>query len=189
MKTFKQFISEMPRSVHTDPGDIESKMLDDDDTRTPGKYDRDEIVGEHGNYNIHARSWKSEDSSEKHPPHTYIAQHDDTDIHHMKSRGGTTKDNYFIANDTKKHLESEMSAPDFYHEIIHAKVHAGIQSGEEQTEGGKSIWQRLHKNYPDVHVTHHDAETGKEIKLHTGDDWDKNYDQSTKTYLRAKLKK
>lgn len=186
MLTFKQFIAEAPISVEADPDEM---MLDDEDTKKPGKYDREERVGGIDNYNIHARSWKSEGSDERHPPHQYMAVHDDSDLHHMVSRGGTTSDNYFIANETKKHPESEISAPDFYHSILHARLHSGIQSGEEQTEGGKSIWRRLHSEHPDVEVTHHDAETGKQIKLHTGNDWDKNYDQKKETYFRAKLKK
>lgn len=189
MKTFKQFLLEMPISVSTiDHGDIESQMLDDEDTKKPGKFERNEIVGRINNYNIHARSFKSQESNKKFPPHTYIAKHDDTNIDHMKVRGGTTKDNYFIANETKKHPESEISAPEFYHSILHTGIHKGIQSGEEHTEGGKSIWKRLHHEHPDIEVTHHNAKTGKQIKLHTGDDWDKNYDQPNETYFRAKIK-
>ena len=106
----------------------------------------------------------------------------------MKTRGGTTKDGYFIANETKKHPEAEIGAPDFYHSILRAGKHKGIQSGEEQTGGGKSIWRRLAHEYPEVKVTHHDKETGKEIPMHGEQDWDKNYDQTKETYFRARLK-
>ncbi len=180
MLSFKQYIIEMPTR------DATSSELDDNSIKAPGKYDREYSVGHTGNYDIRARSWKSD--TEKHPPYHYMAVNDEG-ITHMSSRGGTTEDGYFIANDTRKHPDSTISAPDFYEEILRSdNAPKGIQSGGSHTAGGESIWERLHKD-PRFVVTHHDSETDKKIKLHTGDDFHKNYDQERPTHFRARLRK
>lgn len=53
--------------------------------------------------------------------------------------------------------------------------------------GGKSIWKRMSKD-PELQVTHHDSETGQQIKLQPHQHWDNNYDHEKPTHLRVKLK-
>ena len=183
MLTFKQFIREAPTL------DATSSELDDNEIKPPGKYDRQESVGHTGNHNICARSWKGEDESERFPAHHYLAVNDKDDKVHMSVRGGNTEDGYFIANDTRKHPYSTISAPDFYEEILRSDdAPKGIQSGGSHTAGGESIWERLHKD-PRFVVTHHDSETGEKIKLHTGGDFRKNYNKKRPTHFRARLRK
>jgi hypothetical protein len=171
MLKFRQWLKEAPNTIDM-PQD--QGMLDDDQPKPAGKYDHEEVIGGDNTYTIHARSWKSE-NEEKHPMHHFIAVHD------------------FIAKNTKKHSDSEMSGPEFYHHILHSGEVKGIQSDHEQTEGGKSIWHRLvhDHNYNDIEVTHHEFGSEKKIPLHTGKDWDKNFDhgESSATVFRARLKK
>jgi hypothetical protein len=183
MITFKQFIREAPTT------DATAHELDDNEIKSPGKYDREESVGHTGNHDIRARSWNGKDESERFPAHHYLAVNDNDDKVHMSVRGGNTEDGYLIANETRKHPDSTINAPDFYKEILQSD-HApkGIQSGGSQTPGGMSIWKRLHKDH-EVIVTHHDSETNKRIKLHTGDDFHKNYDQDRPTHFRVRLRK
>lgn len=182
MLKFKQFIYEMPT---LDAHHVQE--LEDGDIKPPGKFDREDSVGDTEEHEIVARSWK--DPEERFPAHHYLAVNNKTDRFDMSTRGGTTEDDHFITNETKKHSEATISAPEFYKAILRSD-HApkGLQSGGSQSYGGRSIWERLHKD-PEVTVTHHDAETGKEIKLHTGDDFNKNYDQKRPTYFRARLRK
>lgn len=190
IKSFKRYLTEvsntlveMPMSHDVDPDQM---MLDDDSISPPGKFDHEEVVGGNNDYTIHGRSWKSQKSpDEKFPIHHFIAVHDKTEIPHIHTRGGTTKDGFFIANETAKHPDSEISAPEFYKEILHSGAVKGIQSGAKQSEGGKSIWKRLARD-KEVKVTHHDSETGKEIKLQPH--WDSNYDHETPTHFRVQLK-
>lgn len=181
MLTFKQFISEAPTT------DVTAHELDDNAIKPAGKYDREESVGYTRDHDIRARSWK--DDEQRHPAYHYMAVNDKDDKVHMSVRGGNTEDGYLIANETRKHPDSTINAPDFYKEILKSdNAPKGIQSGGSQTPGGISIWQRLHKD-PDVIVTHHDSETGKKITLHTDDDFHKNYNQERPTHFRVRLRK
>jgi len=185
MRSFKQFLFEMPESgamaSELEPGDI----------KPAGRYDRVKYVGSHENYNIEARSWKSPNNNSESRPHHYLAVTDndeDNDVVHFSTRGGNTPDGYLIANETRKHPDAELTAPDFYKAILHSEgAPNGIQSGEKHSEGGKSIWHRLSLD-PELVVTHHRKSDCEEIKLHTGDNFHKNYDQEPPTFLRAKLK-
>jgi hypothetical protein len=188
MITFKQYIiTEAPATIDVEQSQA---MLDDQPPSAAGKYDRVEEHPGPGNYTLHFRSWKSEGSRAKHTPHHILAIHDDTEEAHFSIRGGATKDKYIMAKSTKKHSDSEISGPEFYHSILHSGKVKGIQSDHEQSEGGKSIWHRLVHNdtYNDVEVTHHDGVTGRKIPLHTGDDWHKNFDTDRQTVFRARLK-
>ena len=180
MLTFRQFIFEAPTT------DATAYELDDNTVKPAGRFDREESVGHTGNHDIRARSWK--DDEQRHPAHHYIAVNDEDNTVHMSVRGGNTEDGYLIANETRKHPDSTITAPEFYKEILNSdNAPKGIQSGGSQTPGGMSIWARLHED-PDVIVTHHDSETGEEIELHTGDDFHKNYDQERPTHFRVRLR-
>lgn len=196
MKSFKEFIIEMPESG------VHAYELDDDEIKPPGKFDHEEDIGSlnslistswrsigtRNNYNLLSRSWKlPHEKKVTSRPHHFMAVTDDDHVH-FSTRGGNTKDGYFISNETRKHPDADITAPDFYKAILHSeKAPKGIQSGHSHSEGGSSIWKRL-SNDPELHVTHHRKADGKEIKLHKGDDWEKNYDQEEPTYFRAKLK-
>ena len=186
MKTFKQLLNEMPNTLHKDQSDM---MLDDDDIKPPSKYQHEENYGGDNEYTLKGRStifpdWKKPSKD----VHHWILHHDESNIAHMHTRGGTTKNGYFIANETAKHPDCKISAPEFYKMILNTGKVKGIQSGEQATEGGKSIWKRLSRD-PELQVTHHDATTGKKIKLQPHWHWDSNYDHEKPTYLRVKLKK
>jgi len=185
MKSFKTFLMEMPQSIDTD---ADSMHLHDHSIKPPGKFDHEEAYGGDAHHTLLGRSWKGEgDKGGENPVNHWILHHDKDDVAHMHSRGGNTKDGFFIANETAKHPDAKISAPEFYKHILNSGKVKGIQSGKTQTEGGKSIWQRMVKD-PELKVTHHDAETGKEIKLHTKD-WDRNYDSPDRlTHFRVQLK-
>lgn len=78
---------------------------------------------------------------------------------------------------------------DFYREILEHE--GGIKSDYVQTSGGQKTWHDLVHNHPDVAVTHHNEHTGAKIKLHTGADWEKNFDgpqgRQGRTYFIARL--
>jgi hypothetical protein len=183
MKSFKEFLKEAPQSIDVEPDQMH---LHDHSIRPAGKFDDEDSYGGDKDYTLLGRSWKSPNTpDEKFPVHHWILHHDDSGIAHMHSRGGTTPDGYFIANDTSKHPDCEISAPEFYKHILRSGRVKGIQSSTQQSEGGKSIWKRLHRD-SDVEVTHHDSKTGKQIPLHR--DWDRNYDHEQDTHFRVRLK-
>lgn len=183
MKSFRQYLKEMPQSIDRDPDEMH---LDDDSIKPAGKFDHEDHYGGDAHYTLVGRSWKGDkDKGGEHPVHHWIAHHDASEVAHMHSRGGNTKDGFFIANETAKHPESKVSAPEFYKMILHSRKVKGIQSGEKQTEGGKSIWERMSHD-KELKVTHHDSETGKEIKLQPH--WDSNYDHEKPTHLRVRLR-
>ncbi len=144
-----------------------------------------------GDYNL-----KSIGHKEGQHPWEYRAVHDHSDEVHMITRGGTTRDKHFIANETRKHPDSEISAPDFYKSILKIGHHKGIESGNSQTDAGKHIWHRLAHDHPDVEVTHHELKpkpggggsTRTRIRLHKGDSWHKNFDDNKNTVFRMKLR-
>lgn len=174
MLKFKQWLNEAPVSYHGDAGGY----LDDRATLSqPSKYD----VEKHLGGGLYARRFKSKGSK----PYMYRQEgENDDNIHYVR---GTRDKGAFVTQLTSKASYAGKHA-DFYYDILrHEK--SGIRSDLSQTEGGKKIWHDLAHEYPDVEVTHHDAETGKKIHLHTGKDWDMNYDQEKPTYFRAKLRK
>ena len=179
IKSFKRYLTEVSNTLVEMPMshdvDYDEAMLGDDNRiRSPGRYDKEDIVGGDSNYTITGRSWKNPNKPrQKHSVHHFIAVHDETNEPHMHTRGGTTKDGFFIANETSKHPDCTMSGPEFYKLILHSGKVKGIQSGDKQSEGGKSIWKRLARD-KEVKVTHHDSETGKEIKLQPHWHWDSN---------------
>lgn len=182
MITFKQYLYEMPSHSLNGPD-----YLEDFPARAAGRYDREEYgKNMHGPYTmkLHSANFSPERRSK---PHAYMAEHDNGEIHFV-SRGGTTADNHFIANETRKHSDAEINAPEFYKEILHQGHHDGIQSGTSQTDGGASIWHRLAHEHDDVVVTHHEYPSLKQIPLHKGDDWDKNFNEDKPSVFRMRLK-
>lgn len=181
MKSFLQFIREAPESG------VHAYELEHGDIKGPGSYDREEYVGSHEDYNILARSFRSPSRpKDRSRPHHYMAMSPDDEVH-FSTRGGNTKDGYFITNETRKHPDAQLNAVDFYKAILHSDdAPKGLQSGSSHSEGGKSIWKRLASD-PELHVTHHRKSDGKQIVLHKGDDWDKNYDHKEPTYFRARF--
>ncbi len=195
MKRFKQFLKEMPRALVTHTAsDIEDSKLDSNPFhKNPGKYGHDEYHFQHHGYEFHSRRFKSDNvKPSETKPHSYFATHDHDDHHtptHMMVSGGTTKDNHFKVSFTSRHSDCDMGADHMYKGILHHGEHKGIESDEDQTDGGASIWHRLAHQHSDVKVTRHDH-TGKEVKLHKKDDWDKNFEggaDDKPTVFRAKL--
>ena len=178
IKSFKQFLKEMPGKTDTGPD-----YLDDTPVREPSKYEDLNYSGHSfGNYNLKTKKSKSGTK-----PFEYQAEHDNGEVHFV-TRGGTTEDNHFIANETRKHTNSEINAPTFYKEILKHGEHAGIQSGKDHTSDGEHIWYRMAHNHPDVEITHHRTSDMKQIPLHKGEDWSKNYNENEPSVFRMKFK-
>lgn len=192
MLRFKQFLKEMPNRLD-DVGDSEEYNKSRHVGHTPpGPRDHDE---EHGDmdddHTLISRKYVSANVPADDPdnkPHTYYASH--AEHGGAKLSGHTKGDNHDIlkVNNVSRDPESSVSGPDFYKEILHAGHHKQIESDDDQTAGGESIWKRLHRDHT-VRVTRHDKD-GNEIKMHHGSDWDKNYEgkEGEESSFRAELK-
>ena len=193
MKSFKQFIKEMPERLN-DIGDSEEYMKSSHKApRAPGPYDYDEEHGEiEDGHTMNSRTFKSKNDEEPDSeslPHTYWASHPDHEG--IKASGSTTGKNRdtFKVNHVSKDPESSVSGSDFYAHILDTGLHKFIESDNKQTAGGESIWHRLSHDYNDVHVTRHDKD-GNEIPLHRGENWNKNFtdEHGEQSTFRATLK-
>jgi len=190
MKSFKQFIAEMPELN----ANIDKSTLDDHPhPKSGGPYAHDEYHGPAGEYDFYSRRYASDEvSPQETKPHTYMLTHDHDDEDtptHMIARGGTTRKGHFRINSVAKHPDCSYGADHFYKTILHHGEHNTIESDSQHSVGGASIWHRLVHDHSDVEVTRHDKD-GKKIKLHTGDDWDKNFEDehALDSRFRVKLK-
>jgi hypothetical protein len=173
MLSFKNWLNEAPETYYGDAGGY----LDDRGTLSvPSKYDVEKHLGD----GLYARRFKAKGSK----PYMYRQEgNNDDNIHFVR---GTRDNGVFVTQSTAKATYAGKHS-DFYYDILRREKR--IRSDKSQTAGGQRTWHDLAHDYPDVEVTHHDAETGEKIHLHTGKDWDNNFDQKRPTYFIAKLKK
>ena len=79
---------------------------------------------------------------------------------------------------------SEVKASDLYHHLV-TKHHISLRSDNYQSEGGMKVWNRV-SQHPDIEVTHHAKDTGRQLPLYHGNLFPKNY--GNETYFRAAKK-
>jgi len=183
MKSFKQFIREMPQLY--DPNSEDETEAKQNHERKPeaGPKTKEENHGSIGDgHTLYSHSASYNGAK----PHSYFATHPNHGG--MTVRGLTSKDNHFAIGYVSRDENSALGGDNFYKSILKAGKHDGIESDEGLTHGGASIWHRLTHRHNDVEVTRHDATTGKQVKMYDGKDWHKNFDDNSNTVFRAKLK-
>lgn len=163
MKSFKEFIMEMPRILkHYDKNDnkikvdlVDSKILDTakkvSETENHDIYRRGEV--KRGNF-IH-----------------YVALNKKTKLPDMLVSGnveGKKKPHLQVAN-LQGREGSTLKAHDFYDHII--QNHHPIRSDTMQSVGAMKVWKKI-KDNPSVKVKHMGI-TGRTLKFHP--DFEKNY--------------
>ena len=101
---------------------------------------------------------------------------------------GRTKGNEFTVGWVAKHSSYSGKMTDFYHHLItHHDIN--MNSSTEHSPGSVANWKKLSER-PDIHMTR--SMNGEGIRLHTGDDWHKNYegyDKDMPTRFHASKKK
>lgn len=165
MKTFKEFLFEMPLRLHSglskkDDGK-ENTIIRDFYRSKKAQY---KSLGDYNDQYEHKYRPAREGVPEIHTlidkksgdPHLHVEMGDTEHGKQITSLHG--------------HVDNKVGAHHFYRHLIH-KHGFRLRSDEAQTIGGSKVWQKLHA-MPDVKVSHID-ENGNKLKLHT-DDWDKN---------------
>ena len=187
MKSFIQYLEEMPQLFKPDDGEDEHKAKDEHLPKPKANSsvkEKDHGLASDGEHRIvsqRSRTSKSFTYYATHPKHSG-----------MQVEGDTTKDNHFAVRYVSRHKNSGLGGDNFYKDILKTGEHKGIESDEGQSEGGAKIWHRLAHNHPDVEVTRHNL-SGKKLPLYKGKDWHKNFigetdSDSKNSVFRARLK-
>lgn len=179
MKSFLQFITEMPKAINTVPpiGKRDETDLDIDYRKTHfryatkvSKFDSDHSIYQYDHDINKARG--------------YLVIHNKT--HKIKGliTGMSPKDDKTAirARWTVKHSSAPFKMNDVFHHII--QNHGHVESSTEHSKGSIANWKNLSER-PDVEITHHDEE-GNQIHLHRGVDFHKNYETHDSYFIARK---
>jgi hypothetical protein len=80
---------------------------------------------------------------------------------------------------------SSIKADDFYHHLVH-NHNLKLKSSSTQSIGGSKVWHKLSQK-SDTQMDHI-AGWGRKTKLHTGDQWHKNYQSHPNSIFTARKK-
>lgn len=177
MKTFKQFITEMP-SITT--GYAKDKNQLKDHETIPYQNSKPVSTTETG----HVVQHRNTPGTTTHHLDAYDPKSDTVHVRVLGQRIG----NAIQVLSLKGSPSSTLRAPAFYHHIVHHTLDKigvdELHSSELQSQGGAKTWKKL-SQMPDITVERRTASKrafgkDKKVKLHTGDNWHKNYadDQS-----------
>lgn len=187
MKSFRQFLREMPLAIEPEDGDEEEMKGDHRPKPKPGRrtVETDHGVASDGEHRIVSHTLYGHTH-----PNAYYATHPDHGgmaVH--GSTRGTDGEQRFVVHHVSRDAESGLGGANFYKDILKTGKHKYIQSDREMTRGGQSIWRNLVHNHPDVEVTRYnvDSLTDEERPVAKGKHWHANFDGGN-TVFRAKLK-
>lgn len=183
MKTLKQILSEMPIYVDYSDEEKETSKLhkspiktSSNDKKVADVRDTHDLMKK-GDDEYYLRAKKRTSSNPG--VHMYVnlenSRHDPS---------------FKKVQELKGHPDSPIKAHEFYQHLL--KNGVKIESDDIQTKGGMMVWKKLADD-PNIHVTHHNASTGKEIPLDR-ENWMNNYQKAGGkggpiTYFRATLRK
>lgn len=170
MKSFKEYISEMP-ALYTS-GIYSGRVGDEFDLNAHARHGNAVRLTSLKNYNINSTGPDVKNE-------TIFAQHKKTGkVHmHIDFAGGHVVGLH-------AHKDSEVKAHEVYHHLI-TNYGMDIKSDTNQSPGAMKVWKKL-KSYPDIKITHHkdDFKSGKRIKMKNK--FEDNYgSQNRDTYFKA----
>jgi len=168
MKTFREFLCEMPKLIHSVSldsmkGDVKLKNAFGGDklSKLPHKMP--------SGYLIYHRK----------PPHdryagAFVAVHPKTKVLHAEMFGsfeGGSHPHRFRISWAAKHKDAPFKMAEMSHTLI-TKQGIELQSDNEQSPGSAHHWKAL-SEMPGIHMSR--LLYGEEVPLHKGKDWYKNY--------------
>ena len=167
MKTFLQFISEMPLRI-----DSQSTKDDGIDNNTIKNYykQRRSLFKSRGDYDADYEHKTLPEDKSISRPEVHVLVHKKTGVPHMHVELSSTEHGQQVQS-LRSHVDNKVKAHHFYQHLINNHG-VTLRSDDAQSDGGAKVWQRLHQS-GEVNMRHID-EKGKDMPIHT-DDWFKNY--------------
>ena len=176
MKSFKQFILEMPHILRNVPNIANRDESDLNQTLRQKGIETKRISSLKTGYSLHTGSAGSGSRG-------FFVLHNKSKRIKAEILGSEPSPGRFRVHWTARHSSSEIPMTHVYKHLI-TKHGYEIESDKELSHGSIKTYQKLDQD-PELKVTRHDEE-GNEIEMHHGDDFHKNFYYGDNSRFRVK---